>query len=177
MKKFGFTIIELIIYIGLTAIILVVSLNIAWQVVNNQTKQSALSEVQYVGTFALNTIAYQGSRASSLGGSVYLNNPGKIVLTYPSNPQVTIDTYDKQITVNATNITIKKLRIQIGVNPAVDLTSDRVHVTNFVITSRSSPASAAAQIDLTLETANTGNNRTFFVTNSWRTTFTCQKPL
>lgn len=177
MRIRGFTLIELLLYIGLTAVILFTSLALAWRVIDGQTKQSALSEVEYAGGFALHTITYNAERATALTGSIYAINPGKLILTYTSAPQIVIDTYDKQIVQNSATITIKKIRMQIGANPAVDLTSDRVTVTHFTVSQRSTSAAVSAQIDLSIQMLNPSNSQSFNASNSWRTTFTCQKPL
>ena len=47
MNKKGFTLIELVLYIGITAIILTASLSLAWSVIFNQTKTTALIETNY----------------------------------------------------------------------------------------------------------------------------------
>lgn len=154
MKK-GFTLIEIIVYMALVAIITTAALTFTWTTLKDQAKQNTLSEVYYNYNFASSKIIYFAERANTFDvTSVYGSNPGKLVINYTSNPQVTFDTYEKSITLGDQNVTITKLRMQESGSDPIDLTSDIIDVENFQITSLSLPSSETFEINLELDHVN-----------------------
>lgn len=154
MKK-GFTLIEIIVYIGIVAIVLTSALTFTWNAMKDQTKQAVLSEVYYNYDFASSKIIYYAERANNFDvSSIYGTNPGKLVINYSSNPQVTIDTYQKEVLLGDQTITITKLRLNENGVATNDLTSDLIDVTNYTISSLSLPNSDTFQITLGLEYIN-----------------------
>lgn len=168
----GLTLIEILIYIGLVAMVLVVSVSYAWSIIRDQHKQQLEAEVNYVGDFAIEKIIYNTQRAQSFGANVYNTHPGKIVLNYASDPQITVDTYTKEITLGDQTITIRKLRLaEVGVETN-DLTSDHVNVTNFVITNLSTAGAQTVKVDLTVSAVNPENLKQYEATKGWSVTAT-----
>ncbi len=175
MQK-GFTLIEIIIYLAIITTILIASLNFAWTIINDQTKQENLSEVNNAGRFILDKITYNTKRSNAIeAGSIYDANPGKLILSYIANPQMIIDTYDKQITLGGTDLTITKLRLTRGANLAVDLTGDKINVSNFVITDSSNASAVTINIELTLSAINPSETKSYEAQNSWTTSITVRK--
>lgn len=176
MNQKGFTLIEFIIYIGIVTLVLIASLTFAWTLINDQIKQERLIEVNDNGSFVLEKISYYTKRAASLDAqTIYDINPGKLVLNYSSNPQVIIDTYQKEVTLGEISTTIIKLRIKIGAEPAIDIISDKINVTNFIITDLSNASAVTLKIDLSLEAVNPSKSKTYEAQNSWTTSFTLRK--
>lgn len=164
----GFTLIELIVYICLTSIVLMSSLSISFLIINDQIKESVIAEVNGNGEFVIEKIAYLAKRAGAVNAeTIYNANPGKLVLDYAVNPQITIDTYDKQIVLNGAAVTIKKLRFKQGAGAAVDLTSDRVNVANFSLINLSGLNSVSIEADLSLESVNPSSSAAYASENSW----------
>lgn len=163
----GLTLIEMLIYIGIVSLVLVVSISYAWVVIRDQHKQQLEAEVNYVGNFVIEKIIYNAQRAQSFGANVYNAHPGKIVLNYASDPQITIDSYSKAITLGDKTVNITKLRLaELGVETN-DLTSDRINVTNFIITNLSTAGAQAVKIDLTVSAVNPENLKQYEATKSW----------
>ncbi|MFA5076491.1 MAG: prepilin-type N-terminal cleavage/methylation domain-containing protein [Patescibacteria group bacterium] len=168
MNQRGFTLIEFVIYIGIVTFVLIASLTFAWTIINDQIKQGNLIEVNYHGGFIMQKVLYYSQRASTVDAqTVYNTNPGKLVLNYPTNPQIVIDTYQKQITLGGNPVTITKLRFQEGVSTAIDLTSDEVTVNNFSITNLSTANVTTFRVDLDLEAVNPSGSKTYEAQNAW----------
>ncbi|MFH0779396.1 MAG: prepilin-type N-terminal cleavage/methylation domain-containing protein [Parcubacteria group bacterium] len=164
----GFTLIELIVYICITSIVLMSSLSIAFLIINDQIKESVIAEVRGNGDFSMEKISYYAQRASAVNTqTVYNSNPGKLVLDYASNPQITIDAYDKTITLNGQAVTIKKLRLKQGSGQAIDLTSDRVEVINFSLLNLSGTNAVSIEADLSLKSVNPSSSAIYASENSW----------
>ncbi|NQT50352.1 prepilin-type N-terminal cleavage/methylation domain-containing protein [Candidatus Kuenenbacteria bacterium] len=175
MRK-GFTLIEIIIYLGIVTVLLTACLSFAWVIINDQIKQEQLTEVNDAGTFVLDKITYHSKRANAINAqTLYDLNPGKLILNYVSGPQITIDTYEKQITLGDTQTTITKLRLQHGSDPAVDITGDKINVTNFTISDLSNANAYTIQIEFAIETVNPTNSKTYEAQNSWTTSVTLRK--
>ena len=173
MRKNGYLLLELVLYIGISVIVLTVFLSFAWGLIQDQSKQKALTEVIDGGEFVLSTISYNAERATTVSNStVYATHPGTIVLTYPSTPNITFDTYQKNITLNGQEFAIRKLRMTVTGSSSVDLTNDNVSVNNFVLTNLSSGDAKAFSIQLTLESLNPSLSQAYDAQKSWTTAVT-----
>ena len=174
MKKHqGFTLLEYVIYIGIVAMVLVAMVDFAWVLLNDQAKQEIAADINDLGVHALDQITYHAQRANSIDPStVYNTNPGELILNYDSGPDYIFDTYQENIMVGDSQVTITKLRMEQVGGDQVDLTSERVDVTNFVITDLSGVNSTTINIDLTFESVNPEESKVYESENSWSTTIT-----
>ncbi len=173
MKQSGLSLVEYVIYIGIAAVVLVAMVSYAWILINDQTKQERLAEVNDVGAYVLETIVYETERASMIGGStVYGTNPGKLVLNFSSGPNVTFETYQTTVYLGDTPVTITKLTRQEGTGLPVDITGDNINITNFVLTDLSKTGATTVAIDLTLNSLNPEDSKVYESENSWTTSVT-----
>ncbi len=173
MEQKGFTLIELILYVAILAIVVIAILTFAWTFINDQQKQQRLTEVDDSGAMILDQIIYQVKNANSVDGeTVFDSNPGKLVINFPSQPQITFDTYEKNVTLGDVVTTIKILRMTEDASPAVHLTSEAVTVTNFVINDLSNSIATTLQIQLSLEAVNPAGAQAYEAQNSWTTSVT-----
>ena len=171
MKKTGFTLLELIIYIGISTIVIMATFSFFFMLVGDKIKQERITHVDNMGQFILKKISYHTKRAAAIDlTTAYHASPGKLVLNYIANPQIIFDTYQKQIMIGGAPVTITKLRMKTGLNPADDLTSDEVTVVNYAIENVSNGGSIAAQINLTLQSVNSGNIKPYEVNYQWSET-------
>jgi len=169
----GFTLIELIIYLAIIAIVLTASISFAWVLINDQIKLHAITELNDNAHFVMDKFVYHAKRAIEIDAqTVFDSNPGKLVLNYHTNPQITIDTYTKQITVGDQTVNITKLRLKHGADPAQDITSDEVNVTNFTITNLSNPNAKTIQVALNMEKVNPSSHKIYEAQNSWTISLT-----
>lgn len=176
MKKTGFTLLEIMLYIGITAIMAMVCFSFFFRIIKDKTKQERIAEVEETGQFVLRKMTYYTRRANTVGATtVYNVSPGTLVLTYVANPQVTFDTYQKQITLAGSPIMITKLRIKVGAGAAVDITSDKLNVTNFLLKNLSNAGATTVEINLALEAVNPVNAKMYEAKNSWTTSVTLRK--
>jgi len=175
MKRRGFTLIEFIIYIGLATFFIVASLNFVWMIIGDEIKQERLSEVNDGGVFILKKITYHVQRADEVDTqTVFDTHPGKLVLN-TTGGQITLDTYQKSIALGSAVVAITKLRMIEGLNPAVDLTSDKVDAKNFTVNNFSASGVTTIRINLTLESVNPTGGATYEAENSWTTSATIRK--
>lgn len=133
-KQKAFTLIEIVIYIALTAIILVALINISWNVFNARTRAKVSAELTYNGQIVLDNFVNSVHEAAEVvtNKSTFGTNPG--VLELDSADDIIIDTYTKTVPLGDGTVDITKVRIQKGVKAAQDLTSDLVDITNLVFT-------------------------------------------
>lgn len=173
MNKKGFTLVELIVYIGIVSIVVVPLTTITWMLIGDQVKQERITEVNDIGTFALQRISQETKEASSINvGTVFDTNPGTLTLEFSDKDNITFDTYEKAIVVGSQNVVIRTLRITEGSNPSVDLTSDLLSVSQFYITDRSTSSATSIQIELGVEAVNPTNTKAYEAQNSWATSIT-----
>ncbi|OHA47878.1 MAG: hypothetical protein A2806_02450 [Candidatus Terrybacteria bacterium RIFCSPHIGHO2_01_FULL_48_17] len=138
-SKGGFTLIEALLYIALLAMVITSAVGVTFMVLGNREKGISVAEAQENASLVYARIS-QNVRASDFvvrsGGTrtLFDINPGRLSLQMPSG-QVTIDTYTKEVLLGNRTFTIRKLRFDDG-SQVVDLTSDLVDVTQFVIRDR-----------------------------------------
>ena len=120
----GYTLIEFIIYIGLATVVLLSSLSFGWMILQDEIKQNVIAEVSYNSNFVQNKLLYHAKRANEIDAeTTYGINPGVFVLNFPNTDQITIDTYNKDVMLGASEQSITKLRFTEGSDPSLDLTS------------------------------------------------------
>ena len=78
----------------------------------------------------------------------------------------TFDTYEKVVDFGGQSVTIRTLRMNDGTGP-VDLTSDRVDVTNLLLTNVSTGATSGVIISLTLHSAAPTADPTYASEKTW----------
>ncbi len=106
--------------------------------------------------------------------SVYGSHPGKLVVN--DSTVMTFDTYTKNVNTGGRSVSIRKLRLTQGGNPAVDITSDHVNVTNFVVTDITQGGNPEmVQIELDISSINPDNDLNFDNTLSTRTSISVRK--
>ena len=172
-KQPGFTLVEYVIYIGLVAVILVAMVSYSWVLINDQTKIERFAEANDTGAYVLEKIAYDTRRAGSIGvNTVYGANPGKLVLSFSSGPDITYETYQTVVYLGDTPVTITKITRQEGVGLPEDITSDNTTVSNFVLTNLSKTNATTVAIDLTIASLNPDSSKTYEAENSWSSSIT-----
>ena len=171
----GYTLIEFVIYIGIVIIVLLSSLSFAWTIIQDQTKIQLYSEVNYNGSFVLEKIEYYINRAKDFEDNIYNTNPGTIDLDFESTPNILIDSYSKEITLGNRTVNITKLRLTEGTNPAIDLTTDKMDVTNFTINDYSTTNAQNIGIELTISSINPDNVQMYAAEKSWTSSATIKQ--
>lgn len=160
--KQAFTLIELIVYQAIAIIVLVIAVNIGINVTVSHSTNTAKQEVYYSGRLIENQLKYQMHKAADIVtvNTVFDSDQGVLALRR-DNPTayVYFDTYQKQITSGDQSINIGKLRIKVGDEDYVDLSSDKVNVTAFRIESRTRGTEPKnIKIELSLESINSGSD-------------------
>jgi len=177
-KISGFTLVEMIIYVTIFSMIFTMILVLFGRVqiagnraqIASNIKENATQVMQIVGK------AIREADSIDLANSSFGTNPGNIVLT--GNETLTIDTHVKGLTVGGVPVTIRKIKLTRGNDPAVDITSDHVDVTLFRLNELSgSTDPGSVQIELELSSINPGGDPDYDDSLSIRGSFTLRKEL
>lgn len=156
----GFTLLEIMLYITLTAIVLVSVIGIGQDLILVNVKTGAQREVVMNADLVMEQITQKIRPADGLLTSSVLNShPGVLVLDYFDTSDVIFDTYTKDVVVGGNTITIRKLRIKEGTAAYHDLTNDNVNVTHFLVrklSQESEPENIG--VELTIQQLNPGND-------------------
>jgi prepilin-type N-terminal cleavage/methylation domain-containing protein len=164
-EKSGFTLIELIIYMAIASVVLVTAVGTGMNVITTQGVSETKREIYTNARFLMNQFGFAVRNADDviIGSSTFGSNPGILTLDYPGiGTNVIFDTYTKNIIAGGQAVTIRKLEVKDGTADYVDLTSDSVTVTNFTLMNLTRGAEPKnINIQLTLESVNPGNNKTY----------------
>lgn len=133
----GFTLVELIVYIGIASLSLMMILITGQNLISSNIRAQAQRELSVNMRPLMNQFTQSVRNAEDIvtASSTFNAHPGAITLDYAgSGTDVIIDTYTKDVTLsNGQIVTIRKLRIKEGALAYQDLTSDQVDVSNFVL--------------------------------------------
>lgn len=161
----GFTLIELIVYIAISAMVLVTAINIGWNLIISEANVTGKQEVYMSARTIMNQIQISIREADDVitGSSTFGSHPGMLTLDYPGGTtDVIFDTYTKSVTIGGLPATVRKLRIKEGSADYVDLTSDKVDITNFTLTNLTRVNEPKnINIELTIQKVNPGNDPNF----------------
>lgn len=169
---------EMIVYVAIFSILFTVILNLFWRVqlsgarfqVSGEVKENASQVMQLVISSVRNGNSIDAS------GSVFDLHPGILVIN--DLEPVTFDTYEKNVNVGGQMIPIRKLRMAQGGNPSIDITSDHVDVTNYVISNLTPPGHPnTVQINLELSSINPDNDPEYDNRLSLKTSVTIREEL
>lgn len=177
MKTKAFTLIELIIYIAIVAIVLVSAIRILWDVIGGSVRVSSSTEIAYSARLVLDNVTRAGRGANDVltASSTFGTHPGVLVFSNTGG-DITFDTATKSVTVGDQSVIIRKLRMKTGVGLPIDLTSDKVDVTNFVVknmTRGTEPKNV--KVEVTLVYVNPGQDQARNKTISFETAVSIRK--
>src|SRR3990167_1597872 len=101
----AFTLIELIIYIAILAIVLVSTIGFLWNVIGGSVRVNVSTELTYNAQLILNNITFAGRSATDVltSSSTFGSNPGVLVFGHTSG-DITFDTTTKSITVGGQSV-------------------------------------------------------------------------
>ena len=172
MKKInflkGFTLIEIIIYIFLAVSILLVSSSFAWQIIDNKTKASAITEVQQNGRFIIEKLTQEIHQAMGINN----NSSFGINLALPENAGRFLSLAMRNRTNNPTVINVLNnfIRMSHGRQPYYQLSSNQVKVTNITFKNYTTGKSSNIKIILTIEYLNPPQRQQYQASDTWQTT-------
>lgn len=162
-RRRGFTLVEALIYIVLAALAFTFIIGIGQDLLLGSVKIQGEREVSFNARTAVNLITQKirGATDIVLGSSTFNTSPGVLTITYPGiSPSIIFDTYQKTLTKSTGGTyVIHKLRMKEGAATAVDLTNDKVNITNFVVrnlTKSTEPHNI--NVELTFQQANPAND-------------------
>jgi type II secretory pathway pseudopilin PulG len=170
----GFTLVELIVYVGIAALSLMMILITGQNLISSNIRAQAQRELSVNMRPLMNQFTQSVRNAEDIvtASSTFNAHPGAITLDYAgSGTDVIIDTYTKDVTLsNGQIVTIRKLRIKEGALAYQDLTSDQVDVSNFVLRNLTKTSERKnINIEVTLEQLNPLNDPNYNTTISVET--------
>lgn len=144
----GFTLIELIIYIGIVAAVLLVAFNFGWEIIYGNVKSQAWREVQQNNRLAMEKISRSILDADEINNPTPGNSSNSLSLTMQ----------DLSLSPTVFQVINDKLTItQAGSGP-YELTNDRSKVTNLQFTNVSYVRTPGAiRVQITIEHVNPNN--------------------
>lgn len=178
-QRAGFTLMEVLLYVALSSIVIGGGTAIALRVLEDRAKHESVLEVQQLGELVVSRMQ-QNIRAADdviTASSTFGTHPGVLTLDFPgAGTDVIFDTYTTSVSFGGRMTTIRKLQMTDGGAAAVDLTSDLVDVTNFVLNDRT-PGSETdnVQIELTIARVNLDNVPTYSAEQSFQTSVSIRK--
>ena len=144
MKK-AFTLIEFLIYMAISATILVLMTGFFWDIIFGNIKETSYQEVQQNGRFALTKITQKIKKATGIN----------IPLAGSSSNTLSLAMADASLNPTIFDLADGKLRITQGAKGPLELTSDEVIVSNLLFTNLSYPNTPGAiRIEMTIEYLN-----------------------
>jgi type II secretory pathway component PulJ len=153
-KVWGFTLIEMIVYVVVLASVFVLVVNTLLVVTRSYSSVKITNDLNNSSLIFFDRVIREIRRAESidLAQSVFGSSPGRLVLntTDSLDDPLVLDFY-----VDNGNLKLDKDAVLSG-----SLTSDTVTITNLVFTDTSTTTSASVKIELTLEATNGGTTRT-----------------
>jgi len=159
LNKKGFTLVETIIYIAIVSVFLWAALGFFWQMKQAETKGDIMREVKENMAQAAEQFRQTVRNAEDMneGVSQFGVNPGVLSLVYPGGSRV-FDTYTKNVTMGGESVAVQKLRLTYG-GESYDLTSDRVDVSQFLLTNVTQAGGPdAVQFEFQLSSLNPGGD-------------------
>ncbi len=160
MQK-GFTLIELIIYIGIVTVVLLAVINFGFEIIYGNVKSQAIREVQQNSRFVMEKIARIIEEASAIN-SPSPGNSADILSLEMANPNL-----------NPTIFSVfdNKLRITQGVTGPYELTNNRVTVTDLQFTNLSyTDTPGTVQIEMLIDHVNPDNKSEYVFSFEIRST-------
>lgn len=158
----GFTLVEAVLVLTLSAVVLVAGFDLLWQVLSTRATSLARREAQGNAQLGLRRIEAELRNAAGLqpGASVFGVNPGLLAVDYPGSANdVVFDTATTTVTVGSSAVTIRILRVTVGGGSPLALTSHQVDVENLVFTNLTRLGHpASVHIELTVRTVPAGGN-------------------
>ncbi|MFH1292157.1 MAG: type II secretion system protein [bacterium] len=164
MNNKGFTLIETLIYIAIIGGVVASFVSYSMSISFTRNKNYTAQEVQANARLALNLISktIRSAQSVNVGSSTFGLDPGVLSLSMSSS------TLDPSI-INL-NIDDGILRIQQGGKSPVNITSNKVKITNLIFTNLTASGSQEnIGIDLTVEYANSTGEVEFNYGQSWQT--------
>lgn len=158
-QKKGFTLIEFLVYVSITAFVFAVMLNFTWSIINSKTRVNVSAELTSTGRIVLERLTRDIKHADDiiLASSILDTHPGVLVLSLDGD-EVRYETYIKNVTIAGETAPIRKIRRRVNLENDQDITSDALDVTNFVVQDLTRGAEAKnVNLTLTLQHINPGN--------------------
>ena len=144
----SFTLIELIIYIGIVAAILLVAVNFGWEIIYGNVKSQAVREVQENARFVMEKITRTIEKASAINSPT----PGN------SASSLSLEMADSDENPTVFELSDNKLQVTYGGSGVYELTNNRVRISNLQFTNLSyEDTPGTVKIEMTISHFNPGN--------------------
>lgn len=165
-EKQGFTLIEILIYIAILALVFVSMIVFFLNNISSNIKANSYQEVQQNGRFVMTKISQEMKKAIGINSPV----PGS------SGTSLSLVMSDSNLNPTVLDLNNGKLRIAQGSSAPVDLTTDQVLVTNLQFTNLSYAGTpGTVRTEMTIEYLNPANKSEYQASLDLKTTISLLK--
>lgn len=169
-QQLGFTLLEMLLYLGVVTLVTIPSLALISTFVGDQNKEENVTEVSYRGTFIMSLLRRISRSSQSVDVStIYETDPGKLVFNLFDGTKIIVDTYQKEVIFGGVLTTIRKLRYQEGTQSARDITSDDVDVFSFLLHDFSRSQFNLVEIQLGIQSLPLNTDKFYAAKKIWTT--------
>lgn len=144
----GFTVIEMLLYIGLSAFVIVILLQVVLDVLDNRTDTTESIDLQQEARFAVQRVMTEGTRAESV--AIEASDFGVV------NGTLQLEMSESAINPTVFSMLDGTLAVTQGAGSLQALTSDNVVVQSFFLTDASNESSGVQSIRVGIRIAGTG---------------------
>jgi len=151
-KKPGFTLMEVILYLALIAIVVTVFSSLLYLIMSSKVKAQTIREVEFQGQLIIDNID------KSIKNSFSVNSP------LPGNTQASLSLNTYQVVNNPTiySLSSNQVNVQEASNPAISLNTSEYPVTNLTFTNVANTDSPdIIKIQFTISRQNPNNRQEF----------------
>jgi len=159
----GFTLVEVLLYSALVALVLTAAVQLIFVVLENKEKNESVQAVEEHAELALARISQTVRQSADIvrtgpRKTVFDTNPGRLTVAMPGGTEIVFDTYSKSVSQGTRTFSVTALRRTQTGAASVDLTSGEVNVTQFIIRNRTQGTEPDnVKVEFTLASANPDN--------------------
>ena len=167
----GFTLVEMLLYVTIFSVIFTVLLRLFGQVQYSGTRLQLSNELKENGAQVMQLIGCAVREGYSLP------DQGQEKLFVDSANEIVFNVYSKQVSVGDLSVMTHKLSMKQGEDAPVDITSDHIDVTGFVVDHLDGLGPDAVQIELELSSVNLVDDPNFEDHLSTKATFSVRQEI
>lgn len=174
----GFTLIEMIIYVLIFSMIFTLVLVLFGRVQKAGGRSQVAIDLRENAEQVMHLIGHSVREANSISvsGSVFGTDEGRVTLV--GDDTLVFDTHVQQIVLSGVTKNVRRIKMTKNGQPAVNITSNRVHVERFRLTDLSGGGSPRSfQLELALSSVNPGDDPDYAGNLVTRSYFTLREDL
>jgi len=155
LNKKGFTLVEYVIYIGVSAIVLTSLVTFTWGIINDQIYQQSQSTVDDAVNMVIDNVIYDIQKADNFDITTQFDiDPGTLVLNMVDGSVITYEIFQQDVLIGGRLVSTNTLKKTLSTGEEYVLTADRVNVDDFILDDMSNDSVSTIRVTLTIKTIN-----------------------